>query len=419
MNILYDGYNLAYYDSKSLNRSGIYTVTWNILCGFVSSNNNVAIYCDDPRKYYKVQHFIEDKFANKEIQLVSNQSIILSKCSKICEHIDSKLYSDNLFFKNIKRILYALCIIQVDFSRKIKKEIDKYDVYFSPDKLFPNKIKKNRKIIKTIFLHDTIPYKYPQYYPAMKTHKYWNQKLVEGIKYIDYFFANSECTKNDYLELCDSLIEDKILVTPLGCDKKFIPRSGLSIQVRDKYKIPRNKKYVFSLCNIDPRKNLIRIIRSFLQFIKKNSIKDLIFVIGGAKWDSFISEFEQELDESLVFYIGYVDDEDLADLYSGALWFTYTSQYEGFGLPPLEAMSCGCPVITSNSSSLPEVVDDAGIQITWDDDEQHIAAYEKYYFDDNYREQMSCRALERAKIFSWDRTCQLILDKMDEQRDMI
>ena len=68
----------------------------------------------------------------------------------------------------------------------------------------------------------------------------------------------------------------------------------------------------------------------------------------------------------------YIDDEDLAPLYSGAEWFVFTSQYEGFGLPPLEAMACGCPVIASNNSSLPEVVGDAGIMIDWDSDEQHI-----------------------------------------------
>ena len=90
-------------------------------------------------------------------------------------------------------------------------------------------------------------------------------------------------------------------------------------------------------------------------------------------------------------------------MYSGAEWFTYTSQYEGFGLPPLEAMSCGCPVITSNNSSLPEVVGDAGIMIDWDSDEQHIEAYEKYYFNRELRAEFAQKGLERAKQFSWEK----------------
>ena len=85
----------------------------------------------------------------------------------------------------------------------------------------------------------------------------------------------------------------------------------------------------------------------------------------------------------------YTDDEDMEVLYSNAEWFVYTSQYEGFGMPPLETMACGTAVITSNNSSLPEVVGDAGIMIDWDSDEQHIKAYEKYYFDLDFRNTMA------------------------------
>ena len=105
----------------------------------------------------------------------------------------------------------------------------------------------------------------------------------------------------------------------------------------------------------------------------------------------------------------------MAALYSGAEWFVYTSQYEGFGLPPLEAMKCGCPVITSNNSSLPEVVGDAGIMIDWDSDEQHIAAYEKYYMDKKYRDEMAKKGLEHAKIFSWEKTVDIIIKTINQE----
>ncbi|MFQ6726808.1 MAG: glycosyltransferase, partial [Alphaproteobacteria bacterium] len=89
-------------------------------------------------------------------------------------------------------------------------------------------------------------------------------------------------------------------------------------------------------------------------------------------------------------------------------------QYEGFGMPPLEAMKCGCPVITSNNSSLPEVVGDAGIMIDWDSDEQHITAYEKYYFDKKYRDSMAKKGLERSKQFSWDKTVDIIINDINK-----
>lgn len=158
------------------------------------------------------------------------------------------------------------------------------------------------------------------------------------------------------------------------------------------------------MCSIDPRKNLVRILKTYCQFIEKHNIDNLYFVVGGGHFPEFIEQFEQELEnfkdfKDKIIRIGYVDDEDLAPLYSGAEWFVYTSQYEGFGLPPLEAMSCGCPVITSNNSSLPEVVGDAGIMIDWDSDEQHIEAYEKYYFNEAIREEYRQKGLNRAKLF--------------------
>lgn len=138
-------------------------------------------------------------------------------------------------------------------------------------------------------------------------------------------------------------------------------------------------------------------------------------MLGGGHWDEFIGKLEAQIDglgnyKDKIIRAGYIDDADLAALYSGAEWFVYTSQYEGFGLPPLEAMQCGCPVITSNNSSLPEVVGDAGIMIDWDSDDQHIAAYENYYNNPKLREDMRARGLARAKQFSWDKTADLIIN---------
>ena len=127
-----------------------------------------------------------------------------------------------------------------------------------------------------------------------------------------------------------------------------------------------------------------------------------------------IGALNPELYDQYIIYAGYVNDEDLPTLYSNAEWFVFTSQYEGFGLPPLEAMQCGCPVITSNNSSLPEVVGDAGLMIDWDSDEQHVEAYEKYYFDKALREEKRRKGLERAETFSWKKTSDEIVCVMNQ-----
>jgi glycosyltransferase involved in cell wall biosynthesis len=213
------------------------------------------------------------------------------------------------------------------------------------------------------------------------------------------------------------ITNENSMVVTLAANEKFQKKEDLTLldHTKIKYSIPTDKKYIFSLCNIEPRKNLIRAVRTFVEFINKNKINDLIWVMGGGQWDSFVEELEKQnikWDTSLIIKAGYIDDEDLSILYSNAEWFVYTSQYEGFGLPPLEAMQCGCPVITSNNSSLPEVVGDAGLMIDWDSDEQHIEAYEKYYFNKVLRQENSLKGIERAKLFSWEKTVDLMVEQM-------
>ena len=138
-------------------------------------------------------------------------------------------------------------------------------------------------------------------------------------------------------------------------------------------------------------------------------------MLGGGHWDKFLPQLEKEISDlseykDRILKIGYVDDEDLSPLFSGAEMFVYPSIYEGFGMPVLEAMQCGCPVITSNVSSLPEVIGEAGIQINPHSDSEMLAAYEKMYFDKNFREECSRKGIERAKQFSWKACVDKMLD---------
>ena len=207
-----------------------------------------------------------------------------------------------------------------------------------------------------------------------------------------------------------------IKTTLLACDERFKPvQLNIVERMKQKYNIPVGAKYIFSLCTLEPRKNLERVVKTFIRFIQKNNINDMYFVLGGGHWEEFIGKLEQEIEnlgdyKDKLIKAGYIADEDLPSLYSGAEWFVYTSMYEGFGLPPLEAMSCGCPVITSNNTSLPEVVGDAGIMIDYDSDEQHIEAYEKYYFNPEIREEYRQKGLERAKLFSWKKCADQMLE---------
>ena len=322
----------------------------------------------------------------------------------------------------IKKIIGQKCtsLLKKFLARRIKasKNISVVSsaqkvFYLAPAYEFRNDFMKDANICKFSIAHDVMPLVFPQYYPNSQ------EGWLESFKMFDNYFANSAYTKTDFLKHLPHLKPENIIVTPLACDERFKPANADEIaRARNKYNIPENKKYIFSLCTLEPRKNLIRAVKCFANFISKNNIDDLVFVLGGAHWDAFIEKLENEigsLDENIkskILKIGYVDDSDQAALYSGALFFVYTSAYEGFGLPPLEAMSCGTPVITSNNSSLPEVVGSAGIMIDYDDDEAHIKAYESYYYNENLRQENSKKGLEQAKLFSWEKCADIMITEM-------
>ncbi|WP_455145982.1 glycosyltransferase family 4 protein [Brachyspira pilosicoli] len=280
----------------------------------------------------------------------------------------------------------------------------------------PDFIKEIKHIDRYTILHDIIPVLFPQYYPSY-TKDSWHSKLMRYVSNTDdYFFSVSNSTKNDVIKHISNVKPNNISVIHIACDdnfSNFIPVKDKK-EIFNKYNIPLNKKYVFTLCTREPRKNLIRIIKTFNDFLEKNNINDIILILGGSAWEHYLEEFNTKIEayKSKILITGYIDDEDLPYIYKYSQWFIYTSEYEGFGLPPLEAMSLGCPVITSNNSSLPEVVGDAGIMIDWNSDEQHIEAYEKYYFDEEYRKEMSKKALEHSKIFSWEKSVDKMIDIM-------
>lgn len=315
-----------------------------------------------------------------------------------------------IFYYGLNKIVYTL------LNALYKPDNDV--VFFSPRTAAPWYINRCPSIKKFIVVHDLIPYKLPEYYNQQKGG--WFGDLIKNLNDSDYYFAISEATKKDYCGFSNKINSEHMNVCHWAADNRFKQHCD-QLELKDvlhKYQIPAGKKFIFSLCTLEPRKNLIRTVVSFLNFVKKNKISDMMFVIGGGEWKNFRVELKKVIGnnsfEKYVMHIGYVDDEDLPIFYSFAQWFVFTSQYEGFGLPPLEAMQCGCPVITSNNSSLPEVVGDAGIMIDWDSDEQHIAAYEKYYFNENLRKENSRKGLERAKLFSWEKTVDQMVRVMKE-----
>jgi glycosyltransferase involved in cell wall biosynthesis len=201
---------------------------------------------------------------------------------------------------------------------------------------------------------------------------------------------------------------DRVFVTPLAASHHFRPVATPEVvtSTLKRYKIP-HLPYILSLCTLEPRKNLSFLIRCFSQLIADDRTLNLNLVLVGASGWKNSEIFELAKGNAAlrdrVIFTGYVPDEDLSAIYSGSLAFAYPSLYEGFGLPPLEAMQCGVPVITSNTSSLPEVVGDAGITIDPRSEDELCQTLLRVISDSQLRVDMRSRSLQQAAKFSWQK----------------
>lgn len=267
---------------------------------------------------------------------------------------------------------------------------------------------KTREVCKVLTVHDLRS--------AMIQDNVQPQNLSsyrKAVHQADMCIAVSHNTKKDLIQQF-SLPPEKIQVIYEGVDEKLRPiddQKSLNY-IRKKYKLYH--KYFFCLGGV-PRKNIERLIRAFNIFRYKN---DFDIVIGGAgtdgPWTSRYHELAKETGiTSNVKFIGYIDDHDLPLLYNASECFVFPSLYEGFGLPILEAMRCGVPVITSNTSSLPEIGGEAAFYVDPLSEESIAQAMEKVVEDDYLRQTLIMNGLERSKHFSWQKMARQILSLYD------
>jgi len=348
-----------------------------------------------PLLHSPVQREIEEKL--KDIRA------LLSVQSQIHSHSDSGMDSYQAFFEQF----YASSLHHNAQHSSLwvqNERLQEFDIFHSTYFSIPESI--NKHIACFLMVYDLIPVLYPQFFGLEKE----NSVVYHALKAIapkrDYITCISHSTKNDVCNFID-IDPDRVFVTPLAASpEKFYVCSDKAVinQTLEKYAI-RNEPYFLSVCTLEPRKNISHLIQSFGELIRQEKLDNVNLVLVGAKGWSYQKIFEelarQPLLQNRIFLTGRVEDSDLAAIYSGALAFVYPSLYEGFGLPPLEAMQCGVPVITSNSSSLPEVVGDAGIMVDADSVNDLCQSMLKVYADGALRDEMHKKSIAQARQFSW------------------
>ena len=225
----------------------------------------------------------------------------------------------------------------------------------------------------------------------------------------DLVIVPSRAVERDVVERL-GLPADRVVVTPEGCEPRFRPTPCAEVLAR--YRLP--SRYVLAVGTLEPRKNLTTLLQAFARLRRGDGIDPALrlVLVGARGWlDEPIYETVRSLGlDGMVHFAGFVDDDDLPAVYSGAALFVFASLYEGFGLPLLEAMACGVPVVTSNVSAMPEVAGDAAVLVDPRDADGLAGAIARLLRDDALRDRLRAAGLARARQFPWEATARRTLD---------
>jgi len=286
----------------------------------------------------------------------------------------------------------------------LKKE--KIDIFFSPNTLLPF-FKTTKKNVVTV--HDVFHLVNPKFH-SFFYRVYVSLFLSRSVKSADLVFTVSNASKKDIVNFL-KIKEEKIVVAYLAADSRFIPRS-LSLEDRhfytEKYKLP--DRFVLYLGVLEERKNIEGIIKIADELLGKTDIPIVLAGKVGHGGEKYLKEIEKRKN---IFYCGFFDDVDLPYIYNIADIFLFPSYYEGFGLPPLEAMKSGVPVITSNTSSLPEVVGEGGILLDPNDHKSFVKAIMLLQFNPRERTRLIEEGIKQAEKFDFMRTARMTIEALN------
>ena len=275
---------------------------------------------------------------------------------------------------------------------KSPNSFEEYDLIHCPTVMAPFLFKPNKKIKIVMTVHDLVPALFPNFSTLKKT-LYYKYALKYIFKLVDHFIVPSKSVSDDLRKLY-SINQKRISIVYEGVSKAY--HSGNC----------EKEDYILSVSTLEPRKNFIRIIESYIYLKKKYRIKENLLIVGKKGWKYLdILRVPNKFKENIIFK-DYVPENHLIELYQKAKLLVYPSLYEGFGLPVVEAMACGCPVVTSNVSSLPEIAGDAALLVNPINVGEIAEAIYKILNNEFFATSLMNKGFIQAGKFSWKKCAQ-------------
>ncbi|MGC4035939.1 MAG: glycosyltransferase family 1 protein [Chitinophagaceae bacterium] len=395
--IVLEGTMLAVSEMMGKNRSGLVRVAEEIADNLVALNEGNIYFANNTyfqNFHNKLQDYVLKKYSPAMVEkIISKKPLYLFEVLKL----------KGLWYK------YPWLL----FPSVKMKSLDKFDIFHSFYYPFSRKVAKH-KITKCITFYDIIPLKRPGN-PGWIVNL--TQKIVDSIE-DNFAISISEFSRAELLEYNRNLDPSRIFVGQLAASKTlFFPNKDEMEwkRVMEKYQLP--EQYLFCIASNDPRKNIHHVVKSFDKLVNQERPKDLYLFLAGnsAHGQAVINEVKisDETRSRILVSPVFIDEADLAAIYSNALSFVYMSDYEGFGLPVLEAMQCATPTISSNNTSIPEVVGTAGILIPPKDEDMLAQSMLNVFNSKTLRDELSIKGLKRSEYFSWEKTAKSYAEIFD------
>lgn len=310
----------------------------------------------------------------------------------------------NIFFSTISGTMLSRLIPAERLTGPV-------DIFHATNFLVP--YVKYAKIILTIY--DLSILKFCGFHPVKRRFVFSKSRLYYSARNCHRIITCSEATKKDVVDILEARPEKvKVIYGAISPEFKELDSNELIQEAMKRYSLP--EKYILFVGTLEPRKNIVRLIEAFKKIKDKLKGEFKLILIGGRGWyykDIFATIKRLGLDDS-VRYLDYIAREDLPPILNGAEAFVYPSLYEGFGLPPLEAMACGVPILVSDVSCFPEVFGDSALRVDpYSVDEIADGIY-RILTDRNLREALRQKGLKKAREYSWERTARETLALYNE-----
>jgi len=346
---------------------------------------------------------------NYTLKLIQNLAVMDSE-NKYILYVDRE-DSENILPQNnnfkVSRLVPSNYFLWEQIALPIQAKKDAIDILHCTGNTAPIFLNKRIKLVVTI--HDVMYLK--DYYELPKSQSiyqrigrvYRRAIVPRTIRRLSKVLTVSEFSRRDIMKHLPHLKCEQIRVTYEAANESFkcIDKSVAFQKTKDMLGIEEG--FVIALGAMDPRKNTASIIKTFIELKKERCIKEKLVVVGIPNWKNTVFYdivLNSDLKEHIIF-TDFISESDLVFLYNSSIVFLYPSMYEGFGIPILEAMSCGVPVITSNRTSIPEITGDCALLINPDDRDDIKKTLIRLLSDTNMRDELIKRGVKRAKEFSW------------------